>query len=58
MSRYIDADKLEQRLRDFSDWCRDNRKDGVDFVLNGVLADTPDADVQDVRLANENNHTG
>ena len=49
MSRYIDADKLEQRLRDFSDWCRDNRKDGVDFVLNGVLADTPDADVQEVR---------
>ena len=36
MSIYIDADKLEQRLIDFSDWCRDNRKDGVDFVLNGV----------------------
>lgn len=49
MSRYIDAEKLEQRLRDFSDWCRDDRKDGVDFVLNGVLADTPTADVQEVR---------
>lgn len=49
MPKYIDAEKLEQRLRDFSDWCRDNRKDGVDFVLNGVLADTPTADVQEVR---------
>lgn len=48
MSRYIDAEKLEQRLRVFSDWCRDDRKDGVDFVLNGVLADTPTADVQEV----------
>lgn len=49
MPRYIDAEKLEQRLRDFSDWCRDNRKDGADFVLNGMLADTPTADVQEVR---------
>ena len=49
MPRYIDAEKLEQRLRDFSDWCRDNRKDGADFVLNGVLADTPTADVQEVK---------
>lgn len=49
MSRYIDAEKLEQRLRVFSDWCRDKRKDGVDFVLNGVLADNPTADVQEVR---------
>ena len=49
MPRYIDAEKLEQRLRDFSDWCRDNRKEGVDFVLNGVLADTLIEDVQEVR---------
>lgn len=39
--RYIDADKLEKRLTDFSNWCRDERKAGVDFVLNGVLPDSP-----------------
>ena len=49
MSRYIDAEQFEKRLMDFSRWCRDNRKDGVDFVLNGVLADTPTADVQEVK---------
>lgn len=49
MARYKDAEKLEQRLRDFSDWCRDNRKDGVDLVLNCMLADIPTVDVQEVK---------
>lgn len=26
MPRYIDADKLEKELTDFSNWCRDDRK--------------------------------
>lgn len=49
MSRCIDAEKLEQRLRDFSDWCRDNRKDGVDLVLNCMLTVIPTADMQEIK---------
>lgn len=48
MPRYIDADKLEKRLTDFSNWCRDDRKDGVDFVLKGILPDFPTADVGEI----------
>ena len=49
MARYIDANALQKRLQDFSDWCRDGRKQGVDFVLDCPLPDIPTADVQDVR---------
>ena len=45
MSRYIDADKLKVRLEDFSKWCKDGRKQGVDFVLDCQLPDTPGIDV-------------
>lgn len=34
MARFIDADALKERLEDFSKWCRDGRKQGVDFVLD------------------------
>ena len=39
MRKYIDAEELKARLQDFSDWCRDGRKQGVDFVLYFVLPD-------------------
>ena len=45
MPRYIDADVLKERLEDFSKWCRDGRKQGVDFVLDCPLPDIPTADV-------------
>lgn len=45
MPRYIDADALENRLKDFSEWCRDLRKQGVDFVLDCTLPNTVVADV-------------
>lgn len=45
MSRYIDADALKERLEDFSKWCRDGRKQGVDFVLDCPLPNMPTADV-------------
>ena len=45
MARYIDADALTERLQDFSKWCRDGRKQGVDFVLDCPLPDMPTADV-------------
>ena len=45
MARYIDADALTKRLKHFSDWCRDGRKQGVDFVLDCPLPDTPTVDV-------------
>lgn len=45
MARYIDADALKERLEDFSKWCRDGRKQGVDFVLDCPLPDMPTADV-------------
>lgn len=45
MPRYIDADELKERLQDFSKWCRDGRKQGVDFVLDCPLPDIPKADV-------------
>ena len=51
MARYIDADALQERLQDFSDWCRDGRKQGVDFVLDYSLPNTPTADVQEVKHA-------
>ena len=43
--RYIDADALKKRLEDFSKWCKDSRKEGVDFVLDCPLPNTPTADV-------------
>lgn len=45
MARYIDADALKERLEDFSKWCRDGRKQGVDFVLDCPLPNMPTADV-------------
>ena len=45
MARYIDADALKERLKDFSKRCRDGRKQGVDFVLDCVLPDISTADV-------------
>ena len=46
--RYIDADALKERLEDFSKWCKDERKQGVDFVLDCALPNTPTADVVEV----------
>ena len=37
MRKYIDAEEIKAKLQDFSDWCRDGRKQGVDFVLDCVL---------------------
>ena len=48
MARYIDADALKERLEYFSKWCRDGRKQGVDFVLDCPLPDMPTADVVEV----------
>lgn len=45
MARYIDADALKERLEDFSKWCKDGRKQGVDFVLDCPLPNMPTADV-------------
>ena len=45
MPRYIDADALKERLEYFSKWCKDGRKQGVDFVLDCPLPDLPTADV-------------
>ena len=45
MARYIDADKLKERLEDFSRWCMDRRKEGVDFVLDCSLPAMVDEDV-------------
>lgn len=45
MARYIDANALKERLEDFSKWCRDGRKQGVDFVLDCPLPNMPTADV-------------
>ena len=45
MARYIDADALKMRLEMFSKWCRDGRKQGVDFVLDCPLPDMPTVDV-------------
>ena len=45
MARYIDSDALKARLEIFSKWCRDGRKQGVDFVLDCTLPDMPTADV-------------
>ena len=45
MARYIDADAPKERLEDFSKWCRDGRKQGVDFVLDCPLPNMPTADV-------------
>jgi hypothetical protein len=45
MTRYIDGNALKERLEDFSKWCKDGRKQGVDFVLDCPLPNTPTADV-------------
>lgn len=45
MAEYIDREKLKERLEDFSKWCRDGRKQGVDFVLDCPLPDIPTEDV-------------
>ena len=48
MPRYIDAEVLKSRLEDFSRWCKDRRKEGVDFILDCPLPDIPTADVAPV----------
>lgn len=45
---YIERGALEERLKDFSEWCRDGRKQGVDFVLDCSLPNMPAADVVEV----------
>lgn len=49
MSRYINAKQLKEQLEDFSKCCRDERKQGVDFVLDWVLPILEIADVQEVK---------
>lgn len=34
---YIDRNALFKRLDDFTKWCKDGRKEGVDFVLDCIL---------------------
>ena len=45
MARYGDLDVLKEHMEDFSKWCRDGRKQCVDFVLDCPLSDIPTADV-------------
>lgn len=45
---YIDREALRKRLEDFSEWCKDGRKQGVDFVLDCSLPNIPAADVVEV----------
>ena len=45
---YIEREALKKRLEDFSKWCKDGRKQGVDFVLDCPLPDMPAADVVEV----------
>lgn len=45
---YIERGALRKRLEDFSEWCRDGRKEGVDFILDCSLPNTPAADVVEV----------
>lgn len=49
MSRYINAKQLKEQLEDFSKWCRDGRKQGVDFVLDCVLPNLEIAEAHNVR---------
>ena len=39
--RLIDADVLMKRLEDFHEWCRDGRRDGVYFVFDHMIPNTP-----------------
>lgn len=39
MARYIDADARKEHLEDFSKWCKDGRKQGVDFWLKDFAFD-------------------
>lgn len=48
MPEYINKQYLNTRLQDFADWCRDNRKQGVDFVLECVIPNAPTGDVAPV----------
>lgn len=45
---YIERRAFAERLRNFSEWCRDGRKQGVDFVLDCPLPNMPAADVVEV----------
>ena len=45
---YIERGTFAERLQDFSEWCRDGRKQGVDFVLDCPLPNMPAADVVEV----------
>ena len=48
---YIERGAFAERLQDFSEWCRDGRKQGVDFVLDCPLPNMPAADVVEVKHA-------
>ena len=48
MSDLIERDALIKRLTDFSKWCRDERKQGVDFVLDCPLPDMRAVDAVEV----------
>lgn len=41
---YINAKQLKEALEDFSKWCKDGRKQGVDFVLDCVMPNLPTTD--------------
>ena len=45
---YIERGAFAERLQDFSEWCRDGRKQGVDFVLDCPLPNMPTADEVEV----------
>ena len=45
MDEYINRSILFDRLNDFTKWCKDGRKEGVDFVLDCILPNTENADV-------------
>lgn len=48
MSRYIDVKLLSRQLENFAKW-RAGHKDGIDFILDCSLPNTPTADVQEVK---------
>ena len=47
MSRYIDADLLVKRLTDLHDWCRDERKKGLEQSIC-IIHEQPTANVTEV----------
>ncbi|MCM0708682.1 DUF2797 domain-containing protein [Faecalicatena sp. BF-R-105] len=48
MSDLISRETLKSRLEDFSEWCRDGRKQGIDFVLDCPLPNMESVDAAPV----------